>query len=115
MKLYQRGFLDTKSYLCFAKGAPDDRFRPVASIVGSRNSTRADLTTNQALNLTHKVLSPPEEIEDAAGPAAQPPLRPADGCRWHGGRRATGAQEPGRRAGHPGVDGLERHPLGRIL
>ena len=28
VKLYQRGFLHAKSYLCFADRAPGDRFRP---------------------------------------------------------------------------------------
>ncbi|HDP89687.1 MAG TPA: hypothetical protein ENN42_07015, partial [Thioalkalivibrio sp.] len=73
VRLYQRGFLHAKSYLCFADRAPGDRFRPVAGIVGSSNFTRAGLTTNQELNLTHKVLLAPEEIAD---PEAAEAVRP---------------------------------------
>ncbi|MGC9400632.1 MAG: helicase-related protein [Anaerolineae bacterium] len=75
VKLYQQGFLHAKSYLCFADTASGDRFRPVAGIVGSSNFTRAGLTTNQELNLTHKVFLEPEEIDDwEAADAVRPVL-----------------------------------------
>jgi len=78
VKLYQQGFLHAKSYLCFADTVPGDRFRPVAGIVGSSNFTRAGLTTNQELNLTHKVLLEPEEIDDWQAADAVRPVLTAD-------------------------------------
>ncbi|MEA3309750.1 MAG: helicase-related protein [Chloroflexota bacterium] len=78
VKLYQQGFLHAKSYLCFADQAPGDRFRPVAGIVGSSNFTRAGLTTNQELNLTHKVLLEPRDIDDWEAADAVRPVLTAD-------------------------------------
>jgi SNF2 family DNA or RNA helicase len=41
-----------------------DRFRPVVAIVGSSNLTGPGLTTNRELNLAHKVLLDPTEVDD---------------------------------------------------
>ena len=41
-----------------------DRFRPILAIVGSSNFTAPGLSSNRELNLTHKVLIDPEEVED---------------------------------------------------
>ena len=77
VRLYQRGFLHAKGYLAFADRALGDRFTTVAGIVGSSNFTRAGLTTNQELNLTHKAVLTPDEAEDPAASAAVRPLLPA--------------------------------------
>ena len=74
VRLYQRGFLHAKSYLFFADRIHGDRFRPVAGIVGSSNFTRAGLTTNQELNLTHKAIIEEFEIKDEEAQAAIMPL-----------------------------------------
>jgi HKD family nuclease len=42
-----------------------DRFRPILAIVGSSNFTFPALTSNRELNLAHKVLLDPVEVEDA--------------------------------------------------
>ncbi|MEA2008453.1 MAG: phospholipase D-like domain-containing protein, partial [Chloroflexota bacterium] len=76
VRLYRGGFLHAKAYLAFADRARGDRFTPVAGIVGSSNFTRAGLTTNQELNLTHKVILSPGEVEDAPAAAAVRPLLP---------------------------------------
>ena len=81
VRLYRRGFLHAKAYLCFADKHPGDRFVPVAGIVGSANFTRAGLTTNQELNLTHKAVVAPEEVDDpeardAVAPLLDPRSRP---------------------------------------
>jgi hypothetical protein len=74
VRLYEGGFLHAKAYLCFADEAPGDRFIPVAGIVGSSNFTRAGLTTNQELNLTHKTVIGEGEAEDWEARAAVEPL-----------------------------------------
>jgi superfamily II DNA or RNA helicase len=74
VRLYEQGFLHAKAYLCFADDAPGDRFIPVAGIVGSSNFTRAGLTTNQELNLTHKTVLGEGEAEDGEAQAAVQPL-----------------------------------------
>jgi SNF2 family DNA or RNA helicase len=74
VRLYEQGFLHAKAYLCFADEAPGDRFIPVAGIVGSSNFTRAGLTTNQELNLTHKTVIGEGEAEDVEAWAAVEPL-----------------------------------------
>ena len=74
VRLYDQGFLHAKAYLLFADRAPGDRFRPVAGIVGSSNFTRAGLTTNQELNLTHKSVIDEAEPDDLAARAAVEPL-----------------------------------------
>ncbi|MFW6136421.1 MAG: phospholipase D-like domain-containing protein, partial [Chloroflexota bacterium] len=74
VRLYERGFLHAKAYLCFGDEAPGDRFMPVAGIVGSSNFTRAGLTTNQELNLTHKTVIEEGEADDVEAQAAVEPL-----------------------------------------
>ncbi|MCD6287272.1 MAG: helicase, partial [Anaerolineae bacterium] len=74
VRLYRQGFLHAKAYLCFADRHPGDRFVPVAGIVGSGNFTRAGLTTNQELLLTHKTTIPLAEADDAEAQAAIAPL-----------------------------------------
>jgi len=41
-----------------------DRFRPLIAIVGSSNFTAPGLASNRELNLAHKVLLTPDEVED---------------------------------------------------
>jgi superfamily II DNA or RNA helicase len=41
-----------------------DRFRPILAIVGSSNFTSPGLTSNRELNLAHKVLLDPADVED---------------------------------------------------
>ena len=68
VRAYQRGFLHAKSYI-FYRDLPvggEDRFRPVAAIVGSSNFTGPGLTTNKELNLSHKTALTDEEIERTA-------------------------------------------------
>lgn len=74
VRLYEEGFLHAKAYLCFADETPGDRFIPVAGVVGSSNFTRAGLTTNQELNLTHKTVIGEGEAEDVEAQAALEPL-----------------------------------------
>jgi len=74
VRLYQHGFLHAKAYLFFADETPGDRFVPVAGIVGSSNFTRAGLTANQELNLTHKSVVAEEEVDDVEAKAAVEPL-----------------------------------------
>jgi len=74
VRLYRQGFLHAKTYLGFADRHPGDRFVPVAGLVGSGNFTRAGLTTNQELMLTHKTTISPEEADDAEAQAAIAPL-----------------------------------------
>ena len=74
VRLYEQGFLHAKAYLFFADAYHYDRFVPVAGIVGSSNFTRAGLTTNRELNLTHKVILDETEIEDYEAREAIKPL-----------------------------------------
>jgi superfamily II DNA or RNA helicase len=78
VRLYEAGFLHAKAYLFFADQGHGDRFLPVAGIVGSSNFTRAGLTTNRELNLTHKtILEESEVVDDSARAAIKPLLGPA--------------------------------------
>ena len=64
IRAYQQGFLHAKSYTFYGDlpvgGA--DRFQPIAAIVGSSNFTRAGLTTNRELNLSHKTVLTDDEM-----------------------------------------------------
>ena len=64
VRAYQQGFLHAKSYTFYGDlpvgGA--DRFQPIAAIVGSSNFTRAGLTTNRELNLSHKTVLTDDEM-----------------------------------------------------
>ena len=69
VKLYENGFLHAKAYLFYGdKGLQAsffDRFLPLIGIVGSSNFTGPGLLTNKELNLAHKTLLDPEEVDDA--------------------------------------------------
>ena len=65
----RRKFLHAKCYL-FYGGREDqmalfDRLNPLVAIVGSSNFTGPGLTTNRELNLVHKTILTPAEVEDA--------------------------------------------------
>lgn len=65
-----RKFLHAKCYL-FYGGREDqmalfDRLNPLVAIVGSSNFTGPGLTTNRELNLVHKTILIPEEVDDQA-------------------------------------------------
>lgn len=66
--LHEGGFLHAKCWLFYSDRPGQqmlfDRFRPILAIVGSSNFTIPGLTSNRELNLTHKVLIDPEEVED---------------------------------------------------
>jgi len=74
VRLYERGFLHAKCYLFYGdKGVQVplfDRFLPLIGIVGSSNFTAPGLSTNKELNLAHKTLLEPDEINDAQARAA---------------------------------------------
>jgi superfamily II DNA or RNA helicase len=74
VRLYEQGFLHAKAYLFFGDDYHCDRFTPVAGIVGSSNWTRAGLTSNRELNLTHKAILDEGEIEDDEAREAIAPL-----------------------------------------
>jgi hypothetical protein len=68
VRLHDKGFLYAKCWL-FYSDLPGqlrlfDRFRPIVAIVGSSNFTTPGLTSNRELNLAHKVLLDPSEVED---------------------------------------------------
>ena len=69
VRAFEKGFLHAKCYLFYAdRPGPRllfDRFHPLLGIAGSSNFTRPGLTTNQELNLVHKVLFDFEELDDA--------------------------------------------------
>jgi len=69
VNLYENGFLHAKAYLFYGdKGSQTplfDRFLPLIGIVGSSNFTGPGLLTNKELNLAHKTLLDPEEVDDA--------------------------------------------------
>ncbi|MGB6067172.1 MAG: phospholipase D-like domain-containing protein [Desulfomonilaceae bacterium] len=69
VRLHRKGFLHAKCWIFYAdrpgKHNLYDRFRPMVAIVGSSNFTRAGLTSNKELNLSHKVLVDSSEAEDA--------------------------------------------------
>ena len=68
VRLHDRGFLHAKCWLFYSDRPGQqmlfDRFRPILAIVGSSNFTAPGLSSNRELNLTHKVLIDPEEVED---------------------------------------------------
>lgn len=74
VRLFEDGFLHAKAYLLYGdkKGQATlfDRFLPLAGIVGSSNFTGPGLLTNRELNLAHKTLLDPEEVDDASARAA---------------------------------------------
>jgi hypothetical protein len=68
VRLHDKGFLHAKCWL-FYSDLPGqlrlfDRFLPIVAIVGSSNFTTPGLTSNRELNLAHKVLLDPSEVED---------------------------------------------------
>lgn len=69
IRLYEKGFLHAKCWLFYSDRPGQqilfDRFRPILAIVGSSNFTAPGLTTNRELNLAHKVLLDPAEVEDS--------------------------------------------------
>ena len=68
VRLYEQGFLHAKCWLFYSDRPGQqmlfDRFRPILAIVGSSNFTPPGLTSNRELNLAHKVLLDPGEVED---------------------------------------------------
>jgi len=68
IRLYDGGFLHAKCWLFYSDRPGQqqifDRFKPVLAIVGSSNFTAPGLTSNRELNLAHKVLLNPQEIDD---------------------------------------------------
>lgn len=69
VRLHDKGFLHAKCWLFYSDRPGQqmlfDRFRPILAIVGSSNFTTPGLTSNRELNLAHKVLIDPEEVEDS--------------------------------------------------
>jgi superfamily II DNA or RNA helicase len=69
VRLHEKGFLHAKCWLFYSDRPGQqmlfDRFRPILAIVGSSNFTIPGLTSNRELNLTHKVLLDPSEVEDS--------------------------------------------------
>lgn len=69
----RRRFLHAKCYLLYGgRGAQLGLFtyvNPLIGIVGSSNFTGPGLTTNRELNLVHKTILLPEEVEDAVARA----------------------------------------------
>lgn len=74
VNLFENGFLHAKSYLFYGdkgeQSALFDRFLPLIGIVGSSNFTGPGLLTNKELNLAHKTLLEPEEVDDAQARAS---------------------------------------------
>jgi len=68
VRVFDKGFLHAKCWLFYGDKSDQpslfDRFQPLMAIVGSSNFTRAGLTSNNELNLTHKVLLAPAESRD---------------------------------------------------
>jgi len=68
VRLHDKGFLHAKCWLFYADKPGGqmlfDRFQPVLAIVGSSNFTAPGLTSNRELNLAHKVLLDPAEVDD---------------------------------------------------
>ena len=68
VRLHDKGFLHAKCWLFYSDRPGQqmlfDRFRPILAIVGSSNFTAPGLTSNRELNLAHKVLIDPSEVED---------------------------------------------------
>ena len=65
----RRKFLHAKCYLFYGGRDEElalfDRLNPLVAIVGSSNFTGPGLTTNRELNLVHKTILTPDEVEDA--------------------------------------------------
>jgi len=74
VRLYEGGFLHAKCYLFYGdKGGQlplFERLLPMIGIVGSSNFTAPGLSTNKELNLAHKTLLEPEEVDDRQARAA---------------------------------------------
>jgi hypothetical protein len=74
VRLHDKGFLHAKCWLFYSDRPGQqmlfDRFRPILAIVGSSNFTIPGLTSNRELNLAHKVLLDPQEVEDRAAAQA---------------------------------------------
>ncbi len=72
--LHDKGFLHAKCWLFYADKPGGqmlfDRFQPVLAIVGSSNFTAPGLTSNRELNLAHKVLLDPGEVDDPQAASA---------------------------------------------
>ncbi len=68
VRLHEEGFLHAKCWLFYSDRPGQqvlfDRFRPILAVVGSSNFTAPGLTSNRELNLAHKVLLDPAEVED---------------------------------------------------
>jgi len=68
IRLHDKGFLHAKCWLFYSDRPGQqmlfDRFRPILAIVGSSNFTVPGLTSHRELNLAHKVLLDPMEVED---------------------------------------------------
>jgi len=68
VRLHDKGFLHAKCWLFYSDRPGHamlfDRFQPVLAIVGSSNFTAPGLTSNRELNLAHKVLLDPAEVDD---------------------------------------------------
>ncbi|HEY6998032.1 MAG TPA: helicase-related protein [Candidatus Binatia bacterium] len=68
VRLHHKGFLHAKCWLFYSDRPGQqmlfDRFRPILAVVGSSNFTIPGLTSNRELNLAHKVLLDPGEIDD---------------------------------------------------
>lgn len=68
VRLHDKGFLHAKCWLFYSDRPGQqmlfDRFRPILAIVGSSNFTIPGLTSNRELNLAHKILVDPSEVED---------------------------------------------------
>jgi SNF2 family DNA or RNA helicase len=68
IRLHDKGFLHAKCWIFYSDRPGQqmlfDRFRPIVAIVGSSNFTAPGLTSNRELNLAHKVLLDPTEVDD---------------------------------------------------
>ena len=64
VRAFQNGFLHAKSYIFYGDlpVGGDDRFQPIAAIVGSSNFTGPGLTINKELNLSHKTAITEQEM-----------------------------------------------------
>jgi SNF2 family DNA or RNA helicase len=71
VRLYEQGFLHAKCYLFYGDRGSQlalfDRFIPLVGIVGSSNFTGAGLRINRELNLSHKTLLDPADVEETKG------------------------------------------------
>jgi len=89
VRLHDKGFLHAKCWLFYSDKPGErmlfDRFRPILAIVGSSNFTVPGLTSNRELNLAHKVLLDPAEVDD---PQA------AEAVSWLTESRASEAIKP---------------------